>query len=239
MWQYLALLLAITIGLLIVFSLWHIKNLIPLVDIYSVIPLKRYLLTKEYKNLKAGDIIYTRSSITTVQEMFVPYIYKHIAIIVDFNDKLYIAETTGKGIIGRSKNKLIERNGGVDIYPLCERLKNIIGPIFISKLNKPLTPEKNDKLQDTVIDKHGESYPNFINLYTLFVLGIPVPTNLYCHTFVYECLINMGILDNVHRSAREIGTLLTSLSEYELNDGYLYEDPRQLIYDNECDEELF
>lgn len=239
MWHYLALLLAVVIGLLIIAIIWHVRNLVTVKEIYSMIPLKRYLLSQEFKNIKAGDIIYTRSSIAAFQELIIPYIYKHVAIIVEFNGKLYIAETSGKGIIGRSKNKLIKRKGGVDIYPIKERLKNAIGPVFLSKLNKPLTEKKNDKLQDTTIDHLGEPYPNLISLYMLFILRFSIKTTMYCHTFVYTCLVNMGLISSEKRSATEIGKIITTIYEHQLNDGYLYEQPRQLIYDYDCKEELF
>lgn len=239
MWQYLALLLSVTISLLIIAIIWHIRNLVTVKEIYTVIPLKRYLLSNEYKNLKAGDIIYTRSSIAAYQELIIPYIYKHIAIIVEFDNKLYVAETSGKGIIGRSGIKLIKRKGGVDIYPLRDRLKNAIGPVFLSKLNKPLTMEQNDKLQDTVIYHFGEQYPSLIKLYMIFILKMPIKTTMYCHTFVWQCLINMVLVNPEKKTANQIGKFITSIYDYQLNDGYSYEYPKQLIYDFECNEELF
>lgn len=239
MWQYLALLISTIIGLLVLAIIWHIRNLVNTKEIYSTIPLKRYLLSKEYNNIKAGDILYTRSSIAAFQELIIPYIYKHVAIVVEFGGKLYVAETSGNGIIARSKNKLIKKRGGVDIYPLKDRIKNAVGPVFISRINKQLTEDKIDNLQDTVIDHFGEPYPPLIYLYALFILRLPIKTTMYCHTFVYTCLINMKLITPQKRSATKIGKLITSIAKYQLNDGYYYEYPRQLIYDFNCDEELF
>lgn len=49
----------------------------------------------------------------------------------------------------------------------------------------------------------------------------------------------MGLVSNEKKSAKDIGLFITSISDYQLNDGYFYESPRQLVYDNECEEELF
>lgn len=239
MWQYLALLISVVIGLLIIAIIWHIKNLVSVQEVYTVVPLKRYLYSKESSNLKAGDIIYTRSSIAALQELVIPYIYKHVAIIVEFKNNLYISETSGKGIIGRDKDKIIKRNGGVDLYPIRDRFKNTLGPIFLSKLNKPLSNIQNQKLQDTVVDHYGEQYPNLLKLYALFILSIPVDASFYCHTYVYACLINVGLIPNVKKSAHEIGTFITEISDYQLNDGFSYEKPKQLVFDNECEDELY
>ena len=239
MWIYLATLISILTILLVIAMIWHIKNLVLAKELYSIIPLKRYLVSKEFKNIKSGDIIYTRSSIASFQELVIPYIYKHVAIIVEFDDKLYIADTSNGGVMGRKKNKLIRRTGGVNMYPLHKWLKYSLGPVFILKLNKPLTEKKNIELYDTIIDKYGEPYPTMLDLYILFTLHIPIKTTLYCHTLLWQCLINMGLVDNQRKSAYELGKFITSISKYQLNDGYEYDHPRQLIYDYECNDELF
>lgn len=239
MWQYLALLIAVVIGLLILAIIWHVRHLISLREFYSVVPLKRYLMSKEKDNIKPGDILYTRSAISALQEVVVPYIYKHIAIIVKFNNTLYVAETSGKGIIGREGTTLIRRNEGVDIYPLNDRLRSAIGPIFLVKLNKPLTDEKDEALQTTVRYHMGDPYPSLISLYALFILSLPIKTSMYCHTFIRECLINMKLINSGKKTACEIGSFMTSISNYELNDGYKYLSPKQLVYDFECENEIY
>lgn len=238
MWQHLALLISVTIGILILAIIWHVRNLVTDKDVYSVIPMKRVLYSKEKDNFKPGDIIYMRSSIATVQEVVIPYVYKHIAIVVEFNNVLYCAESSNKTVLGRSGKSIIKRIPGVDVYPLHERLKNVIGPIYISRLNKPLTMEKNEKMQDTVMKHLGEPYPSIVYLYIIFTLGIPVKSNLYCHTLVCECLYNMGLISEKIKG-RKLGKFVTSIYNYELNEGYRYTYPKQLIYDYEGNEDDF
>lgn len=239
MWQYLALLIAVIIGILILVIIWHIRNLVTDKDVYSVVPIQKCLYSKEFNKLKSGDILYMRSSITNFQEIAIPYVYKHIAIIVEFNNILYCAEATSKTILGKSGNTLISRKSGVAAYPLRDKLKNSLGPVFISKLNKPLTMEINEKLQDTTIQHLGEEYPSILYLYFIFTLGLPLKTKMYCHTFVYECLYSMGLISSKMKNRKKIGKFITAIYEHDLNNGYRYEFPKQLIYDYEENEEGF
>lgn len=239
MWQYLALLISVVIGILVLAIIWHVKHLVTDRDLYSVIPLKKMMYTKEYNNFKPGDIIYMRSSIATMQEIIIPYVYKHIAIVVEFNNVLYCAEASNKKVLGRFGKKIVQRIPGVDVYPLHDRLKNIIGPMFVSKLNKPLNIEKIEKMQDTIMYHLGEPYPSIVYLYIIFTLGIPIKSNMYCHTLVYECLYNMGLISTKMKSGRKIGKFITTVYNHDLNDGYKYEYPKQLIYDYEGDENDF
>lgn len=232
MWRYLALLISTIIGILILAIIWHVKHLVTDKEIYSVVPLQRCLYSKEYKHLKAGDIIYMRSSISSMQEIIIPYVYKHIAIIVEIDNKLYIAESSNKKIIGKSNDKLISRKRGVNIYPLQERLMNVLGVMFIVRLNKSLSNDKQDILIDTILEHIGKPYPHLIQLYMVFILNIPIKIPMYCHIFVYTCLRNMGIVP-YFSTADEIGLYITSIYNYELNDGYKYHYPKQLVYDIE------
>ena len=62
---------------------------------------------------------------------------------------------------------------------------------------------------------------------------------MFCYAFVYTCLKNMKLLPNEMKSARQISKFITSIYEHELLDGYKYQMPKQLIYDYDCEEELF
>lgn len=239
MWPYLALFITSCIFMLLIAIIWHIKNLVTSRELYSVIPYKRMLASKDFNKINTGDIIYTRNSINPCQEYMIPYIYKHAGIIIEFNNNLYVAETAGRGIQGRKGFKLIRRKNGVGLCLLKDKLKNSVGAIFISKLNKPLDTKRIELLQDTFIIHKNDSYPMIIYLFILFVLHIPIKTNMFCYSFVYQCLLNADLIKEPKTSAREIGKFITEIYNYDLQDGYNYEIPKQLIYDFDCEEELF
>lgn len=238
MWEYLSLFLSVSIMLFILIFMIHIKNLMNYEETLTMMPLKRYLLSEEYCNIKSGDILFMRNSITSYQELIIPFIYKHVAIIVEINGKLYIAEASGSEFIAKEKNKLIKNKKCTYIYPLKNELKSIIGPVFLSKLHKPLTDRQNDKLQDTIFCHLHEPYPSLIELYVVSILQIPIKTNMYCFKLIYKCLVNIGLIQQKKMSALELSKFVTSVYKYKLNDNY-YEHPRQLIYDLNTNDELY
>ena len=239
MWKDFVLLITVVVIILLLTLIWHIRHLTSNKEIYSTIPFKRYLLSNEKNNIKSGDIIFTRSSVASFQEVIIPYIYKHAGIIIEFNDTLYIAETFSEKVTGRSHHKLLKHKGGVGLTPFLEWAKNLVGPIFILKLNKPLSPKQIDILHDTVIQHYGEPYPSITSLYFIFIMGLPIKTSLYCYSFVHLCLVNVKLLNEQTLTANELSKFITTIYKYELNDGYRYEKPRQLVYDFECNEEIF
>lgn len=239
MWKDLTILIMSVSLILMVTMIWHVRNLISNKELYKIIPYRRYMLSNEYKNIKTGDLIYTRSAVATMQEMIIPYIYKHAGIIVEFNNTLYIVETFSAKITGRSKEALILHKGGVGMTRLSDWMKHLIGNAYLCKLNKPLMPQHTDALYDTIIHLYGEKYPSITSLYFIFILGLPIKTSPYCYSFVYKCLTNMKLLNYQNLSANELSRIITSIYEIDLNDGYKYEFPRQLIYDFECNDADF
>ena len=110
MWKDFALLITASVIIISLTLIWHIRHLTTNREIYSTIPLKRYLLSSEKSKLKSGDIIFTRSSVASFQEIIIPYIYKHAGIIIEFNNKLYMAETFSEKVTGRRQNKLLKQD---------------------------------------------------------------------------------------------------------------------------------
>lgn len=231
-------LLCATFFIIQLLLVWHIMHLVSNGEIYSIVPLKRYLFSKEKNNIKAGDLIFTRSSIGTIQEVFVPYIYKHTAIAVEFDNEVYIAETSIAKVGGRDGNTLIRSNSKVVIYTLDTYMKNILGSIFLLKLNKPLSKSQIEILQNTVLDQLGKSYPSLPEMFVNFILNIPIK-KLQCISFVNLCLTDIGLIENKKMSPYQQGIFITNIYKYDLLDGYRYEKPKQLVYDYECNEELY
>lgn len=240
MWKKITLIQSTIIILLILLIVWHNNQLVNYNDIFLIIPQRRLLMSKNINNIKSGDIIYTAgSSLPTIQGFLIPYFYKHIAIVIKINNKLYIADTSLDKSIGRIGSNLIKRRRGVDIYPLDYKLKNSLGSAFISRLNKPLTNEQNYNLIQTLTNHCNDLYPNVFQLYITGMLNLSIKNIIYCHTLIYNCLVNTNLTKQKKMTLRQLGDFITTLPNRELNDGYKYENVMQLIYDYECNDEPF
>lgn len=204
--------------------------------IYPVIPLRRCLYSKE--NIKSGDLLFIRTSLGSIGKIFIPFLYKHVAIVVEYDNELYVAETSKAKIRGRHNDKIIYANSSTNLYKLPTYMKNMLGPVYLLKLNKPLSESQVEVLQDLVLDMIGKPYPSPIELYINYIYGIPIK-KLQCISFVNLCLVSMGLIKNKKESTYDQGVFITNINKYDLLDGYKYEDPKQLIYDYECNEESF
>jgi hypothetical protein len=223
------------ISILCVFLLYklgiYLKNLNNAVDVYSRINFDRFLFSRESENIKPGDLIFSIAGVFSNVQMFSPEIYKHVAIVIKYNDELYCAESTEATILGKDKDVLIAGENIV-VYPLKNRIKYNLSLLYITQLNKDLTYEQSRLLTEKIMSIRHKKYPSTLSLVLQFIVGIPSKDNLYCYNLVYKLLKYIDIIEqSKKRNSREVSKFITHIDEHELKNGYKYSKFRQLVYD--------
>jgi hypothetical protein len=233
----LGLITAILICLIIIIisTFYSIYKLFNLKSLYDLMPIDRLLISEIYDNLKTGDMIFYRSTITSpIADIFMTrLVFKHVGMILKINGMYYITETNSeKNVYFKNKNgEIILLNSGVNIVPLLTRLKYYGGMIFISKLYNKLSFENEKKIISAVNNMKNKPYPDMFSLFTNFVFNKKLYNSAHCYEYIYNllCSIDLPINKNL-ASGFDLTNFITNIDSIKLNNNY-YTKIKQLIYD--------
>jgi hypothetical protein len=203
--------------------------------IYSKLPSDKYLFSNVVDKFKTGDLLLFRASSITSTFLFNPSIlYKHIGLIYESNEQLYLIEMTTSTPYGIDSNrKILQLNNGLNIIPLFSRLQNYIGIITWIKLNKKLNESQLKKLQDLKDTNFNNiTFPPLVKLYIHYMYNINLEENLmFCYKFIYYLLQELEILNKYNLSLSNIIRFTNEIYNFELNNGYNYDLMGQVIMD--------
>lgn len=161
-------------------------------------------LNEVYYNLaETGDIVYFRwKDVAFTHELISPFTHIGLIIIDPDTDKRYIVETH---LAGDGK-KLGVYEGGINVYPLKERLEKYEGHTFLTKLKyrRPDNIDVNEFLSNvekfqTEIPFHDEYTEYFTrNCLTKRVckdcFDIEKKAGMFCSEFIAFCLKELSIV---------------------------------------------
>jgi len=214
-----------------------------------------------YNSLKTGDIILFKCNTLFLPNILLTHIYfTHIGMVIkkknsykdNIENDIYISETNPSDeYLPRDYNKksglyklkpfISKKNGwksnyGTDLLPLLVRLKYYPGDCFIMRLNKPLDKRREDILAKCVLEKCP--YPTPFQGLKIFIeekFGKNYTNSIcakHCFQHVGNLLDKIELTNNILKSGIiSICNKVAYLSENELNDGYMYEIPKKIIYD--------
>ena len=215
--------------------------------------LKSILLSEDdILNIKSGDIIlYKANAVQLEHVIFTHSFFTHTGMIIKYNNELYITESnppneeyapidtdwytlnpTKKYIIGKKTKP------GASIIPLFDRIKYFPGDCYLMALNKPLSAEKESELLHWVLDSERRvSYPKYKQLFTIFFkekLGFSKSATIqHCFEYIAYLLDKLKITNNIHsHDLINICNIISQLWGKHLNNGYIYEIPIKIIYNN-------
>lgn len=204
--------------------------------LYEVLPKDKYLLSETIDKLKTGDILLFRSAAAaTPTYMFIPsLLYKHVGILYKKDNKLYLVEMNRKVIFGvNSKGKILYHKDGLNIIPLLPRINQYIGLIVWMKLNKPLTTEQLEHMDNIIHSVYNElTFPSFFKLYMSYMHDKELEDNsMYCYKFIYFILWQLELIDNTKLKLGQVINLINNIHTYDLYDEYKYIQKGQLLVD--------
>lgn len=212
-------------------SLYSLYKLFNLRSIYKDISIDRLLLSNVYDNLKTGDLILFRSTLTSpIADMFMTnFVYKHVGLIVKIRNILYITEINNdKNVFYKNNDNVVLMPSGISIVPLLTRLKYYAGLIYLSTLYVQLNPEKEKNLIDKILSlKEYITYPSIICLFQNFVLNISLPNSvMHCYSYMYYLLKFLDIAKDDLYTGFDLANFITKIDETNC-----YSKIKNLLYD--------
>jgi hypothetical protein len=233
MWIELSVIIFIILLIITVYSVKVLYYLVDYKKIYLEIPFDRISLSKIYSSLKTGDLLFYRHSVASIiNDILTPSsLYKHGAMIIKYNNELYITESVMSEYYCRDNGVPIKLREGINTVPLKKRLEYYCGVVYLFQLNKPLEPEREKKLIDYCITLKDRPYPSTFDIYLNFIFNIRIKKSLYCFEYLYVLLKYINLLKEQKNNAFEICTYISSIDKHELNNNFSYKNGKLLVYD--------
>jgi len=242
----------IIIIILLLIIIFAIKRLFTFCKKYEYARiLKNIFISEIYDSLKTGDIIFFRANSLSMPCAFFTHSYfTHIGIVIkdefkNFNSyvNIYINETNPEGTeylplnynknwyqldpnVKKKKKGWTLLNGN-KLNPLLVRIKYFPGDCYLMKLNKEL-----DNKRKSLLLKYSSKKIAYPITPMGAVNAFLKKDNLHCFQYIAYLLdkiniTNIAKLYGISSICGEFGKLFNK----KLNDGYIYEIPKRIIYD--------
>ena len=232
MWPAVTIAILIILLILIFSTILFLNRFERTKDIYKSMPFTKVLLSDIYNSLKTGDLIFYRSSVSSIAtDTIIPTpLYKHISMVIKKDDTLYSTESTMEDFYCKVNNESIFLKNGVSIVPLLPKLQYYCGMMFITQLAVPINEDKVYKLYEYINKLKNMSYPSLISLYLDFVLDIKISKSLYCYEYIYILLEYINIVNRQYLNSMDLSKFITTIHLQKLNNNS-YSEVKQLVFD--------